>query len=127
MAGNTDGRDAAGQEPGADSTSTDAGWNAERRWWREHFRTRPYVADDRPFTAYEAAYRLGFDAACRNGSRPWREALPDLRNEWAAGPTPHDWAAVSGAVQDAFTRTARRRREAARQRAIVHGDAMLLV
>ncbi len=126
MAGNTDGRDATGQQSGADSTN-DTGWDAERRWWREQFRTRPYVADDRPFTTYEAAYRFGFVAARRNGSRPWREAVPGLRDEWAASDTPLDWAAVSGAVQDAFTRTARRRREAERRRAIVHGDAMLLV
>ncbi len=108
---------------------TVADWAADERWWREHYRSRPYVDATRTFADYAAAYRYGFDAARRTAHQRWREAEPVLRNDWEASRATlgASWSMMCGAVQDAWSRVTSREREQRRRRASIHGDAMLLV
>lgn len=57
-------------------------WTDEERWWRDNYRTRPYVDANRSFDEYRPAYRYGYESARRLGSRNWDEAEPELRAGW---------------------------------------------
>jgi uncharacterized protein (TIGR02271 family) len=58
---------------GVDPTEEDA-------YWRENYKSRPYVAQDKDYTAYSPAYRLGWES--RSKYKSFDEAEPDLRTRW---------------------------------------------
>jgi hypothetical protein len=80
-------------------------WEAEERWWRENYRTRPYVRADREFDWYSPAYRYGFESAVQHHGRSWDDAEPKLRVDWDSWPhrpPEADWNDVREPVRDAW-------------------------
>ena len=83
----------------------DDGWAREESWWREHYRTRPYVASERSFTFYQPALRYGFESASRYTGRHWDEVEPELRRGWQQWhPRGElDWEEARDLVRDAWS------------------------
>lgn len=81
-------------------------WDAERRWWRENFRSRPYVTADGEFDEYEPAWRYGFESAGHHHGREWNEVEPELREGWPhyehRGRRNPRWDEVRESVRDAW-------------------------
>ena len=80
-------------------------WQQEEQWWRENYRTRPYVSGDRGFDWYSPAYRFGVEAALRYHGRSWTEAEPEMRDAWEAWehrPPDAEWVDVKESVHDAW-------------------------
>lgn len=78
----------------------------EDAYWREHYASRPYVAAETPYTAYQPAYRFGWEGRGRYGQLDWEGAEPRLRADWqrAGGESVLGWEKASPAVRDAWMR-----------------------
>jgi uncharacterized protein (TIGR02271 family) len=55
---------------------------AEDAYWRENYKSRPYVAKDKDYSAYAPAYRLGVEACSTSKYKTFDEAEPELRTRW---------------------------------------------
>lgn len=88
-----------GVAEGLDPTVEDA-------YWRDNYRTRPYVEAGARYERYQPAYRYGWEARSRLGAKPWHESEAQLRGEWEAHPDSLglDWESASGAMRDAYDR-----------------------
>jgi hypothetical protein len=87
--------------------NTSSDWTTEESFWREHYRTRPYVQPNRSFDDYRPAYRYGFESANRIGTdRSWTDAEPELRSGWDRyeGRSQSTWEEVKESVRDAWDR-----------------------
>ena len=80
--------------------------NAEEEYWREHYATRTYARDDRPFLEYKPAYRYGADAHTRHPDRSFDEVESDLRQDWDRfkGTSSLTWDEARHAARDAWQR-----------------------
>jgi hypothetical protein len=74
--------------------------------WREHYRSRPYVASGEPYERYEPAYRYGWESCCRFDGQAFDEAEPELRREWDShrGRSELGWMEARPAARDAWDR-----------------------
>jgi hypothetical protein len=82
-------------------------WATEESWWRQHYRTRPYVESDRNFTHYQPAFRYGFENARRYSGRHWDEVEPELRRGWQQYHRGElEWEQAKDSVRDAWTHAA---------------------
>lgn len=85
-------------------------WQWDESWWRENFRDRPYVSDDRDFNYYSPAYRYGYEAAGKYQGQSWSDTERDLRTGWDKyeyrGVS--TWENVKDAVRDAWDRVTER-------------------
>lgn len=79
-------------------------WNDEERWWRENYRSRPYVEEGRDFEHYGPGYRYGYDSAGRYSGRSWSEAEPELRAGWDRYEHRNrsTWEEIKDSVRDAW-------------------------
>ena len=78
---------------------------AEDRYWREHFRSRPYVSQDCDYTLLRPAFRFGWESRIRYFDRTWEEAEPRLQRDWRRrheGTLP--WAQARLSARDAWER-----------------------
>jgi uncharacterized protein (TIGR02271 family) len=93
---------------------------AEEAYWREHYRSRPYVEEGADFELYLPAYLYGVEAEDRYRGRDFEEAEAELRKGWtrARGPSSLSWTRAREAVCDAFERTIQLREEQLRARKV---------
>lgn len=82
-------------------------WNDEDAYWREHYRTRPYVSTGTDeYILYQPGYRYGYEAANRYTGRDWNDVEADLAKGWST--YEHrgisTWEQIKGAVRDAWDR-----------------------
>lgn len=82
----------------------------ETEYWRQTYRSRPYVSPDAAFDDFEPAYRYGWESYGRTPGRPFNEVEPELQNNWAQqrGPRGLEWGQAREAVRDAWTRMEKR-------------------
>ena len=73
-------------------------------YWRDHYRSRPYVAAGKPFEEYQPAYRYGADARAQYANRKWEEVEADIERGWekAKGVSKMAWHDAKAAVKDAW-------------------------
>ena len=99
--------------PGSSGLVGTEDWNAERDYWRTNFSSRPYARTDRPFEAYEPAYRYGYESANRYGGRQWQDVERDLRSGWDRyehrGSSKSTWEEIKDATRDAWDRVTGKR------------------
>lgn len=90
----------------SESSERIATWADEDRYWKDNFRSRPYVTADRDYDYYAGAYRYGFESAPRYPGRSFDDAESDLRSGWDRyehrGRS--TWESVKDAVRDAWYR-----------------------
>ena len=82
-------------------------WTAEDTYWRDNYRTRPYVGNQHDYTHWQPAYRYGYESAQRYQNRKWDEVEKDLSSGWDKYEHRHGtstWEQVKGAVRDAWDR-----------------------
>jgi hypothetical protein len=84
-------------------------WAREEAWWRDNFRSRPYVREDRDFDHYLAAFRYGWEQAHRHDpGLGWSGVESDMMYGW--NDSPHRakdfsaWEEMKEAVRDAWQR-----------------------
>ncbi len=103
---------------GAPVPGSDLAWAAEDAYWRDNFRSRPYVLGD-DYERYRPAYRYGYEAGRRHVGRSWNQIERDLRAGWERyehrGGLPAAWEDVREAVRDAWDRVTGERRAEARK------------
>lgn len=82
----------------------------ESAYWRENYRTRPYVGADETFDTYEPAYRYGWESRSRNPERSFDEMESDLGRGWdkAKGNSQLGWERAKLATKDAWHRVERK-------------------
>ncbi len=81
----------------------------EDAYWRENFRSRPYVVVVDTYEVFQPAYRYGWEAYGLNHGRTFEEVEPELRTVWET--TPHaanlSWEKARNASRDAWHRVER--------------------
>jgi hypothetical protein len=87
--------------------ATDLSWDTEDTYWRDNFRSRPYVLGD-DYDRYRPAYRYGFESARHHVGRDWDDAELDLKTGWDRyehrGELKSTWEDIKDAVRDAWDR-----------------------
>lgn len=81
---------------------------AQNRYWREHFRSEPYYAQGKDFSAYEPAYRLGIEARNEYPNKQFSEVEDKLRMQYEAGQQGQrelDWTEAKQAARAAWDRS----------------------
>src|SRR5262252_9485891 len=78
----------------------------EAEYWREHYRRRPYYEPGTDFSAYEPAYRYGWESATDPTYRDlgFEEAEGRLRSEWSKCSPDSPWNRCRDVVRDAWDR-----------------------
>jgi hypothetical protein len=73
-------------------------------YWRENYRSRPYVEQGALFDDYGPAYRYGCDVVKRYAEKSFDEAEAEIRNDWsrARGASKLDWDRARHPVRDAW-------------------------
>jgi hypothetical protein len=81
----------------------------ESAYWRENYRSRPYVSGDEPFDTYEPAYRYGWESRNRHPGRRFEDVESDLGRGWdeARGASSLTWDRAKLATRDAWHRVER--------------------
>jgi len=107
MANRSDRDVSTGTSTGATGVSD---WATEERYWRDAWRTRPYVKADRGFDYYGPGYRYGYESASLYRGRNWNDIEDDLRSGWDRfeyrGQS--TWENIKDAVRDAWNRVTNR-------------------
>ena len=91
---------------GFKATDQQLDWGVEDTYWKDNWRSRPYVSADRDYDYYRPAYRYGYESAARYRGRTWEDAEADLRTGWDRYEHRGDsaWENVKEAVRDAWIR-----------------------
>lgn len=81
----------------------------ESEYWRQNYRRRPYYEPGTDYSAYEPAYRYGWESASHPDYRERRfdDAEPELERGWHDR-TGGDWNRTREAVRDAWHRVRNR-------------------
>ncbi|HET7747002.1 MAG TPA: hypothetical protein VFM29_06850 [Vicinamibacteria bacterium] len=81
----------------------------EDAYWRDNYRTRPYVTAGTAYDDYRPAYQYGWESYSKYRGRKFEDVEPDLRRDWERGQ--HNarlgWENAKGAVRDAWHRVER--------------------
>ncbi len=79
---------------------------AETAYWRDNYKSRPYVGSDSTFDHYEPAYRYGMDSFGQYRGRDFDEVEPHLSRDWnsARGTSTLTWDKAKHATRDAWNR-----------------------
>jgi hypothetical protein len=96
----------AGAVVGALAGKTKADPVAEDAYWRDNYRTRPYVDNGAAYDDYAPAYRHGVEAHTRYPNRAFDDIEQDLSRDWSnsRGKSSLDWDRAKHASRDAWTR-----------------------
>lgn len=75
-------------------------------YWRDNFRSRPYVDPSATYDDYGPAYSYGVDAHGRRKGRSFDDAESDLSRDWDKfkGKSKLTWERAKHAVKDAWNR-----------------------
>ena len=78
----------------------------EETYWRDNYRTRPYIDSTATFDDYAPAYRHGVEAHTRYPDRHFDEIESDLGRDWATsrGKSSLEWERAKHASRDAWSR-----------------------
>jgi hypothetical protein len=81
----------------------------EDKYWRDNYRTRPYVGADESYETYEPAYRYGWESRNKFQGKTWEQAEPELGRDWdrARGTSSLQWDRAKQATKDAWHRVER--------------------
>jgi hypothetical protein len=81
----------------------------EDKYWRDNYRTRPYVGADETYETYGPAYRYGWESRQKYQGKSWDEAEPELGRNWNSvrGTSSLQWERAKGATKDAWHRVER--------------------
>jgi hypothetical protein len=73
-------------------------------YWREHYKSRPYVLPDTPYETYREAYLFGWEARKRHAGLTFDDAVKELEREWNELRTDAmlTWQDAKEAVRDAW-------------------------
>ncbi|HET6882827.1 MAG TPA: hypothetical protein VFI31_21850 [Pirellulales bacterium] len=77
---------------------------AEDAYWREHFRTRPYVGDQDTYERFQPAYRYGWESRMEHAGHTFEEVEPQLRERWMTAAPSIGWDTARHATRDAWER-----------------------
>ena len=79
--------------------------DAEDTFWRNEFRTRPYVRPGASYDEYRDAYRYGWESRATNkAAKAWDTASKDLEKGWekAKRSSRLAWSEAKEAVRDGW-------------------------
>lgn len=80
----------------------------EDRYWRAHYRTRPYTDSNADYDRYRPAFRFGWESRIRYFDRGWDDVESALAHQWERR---HEselpWPRARGAARDAWERADR--------------------
>ena len=76
----------------------------EERYWREHYRTRPYASPDTRFEDLEPAYRYGWESRAAHPRERWEELEAQLEEGWRCRRCEQEWERARDPARDAFER-----------------------
>lgn len=78
----------------------------EEAYWRENYRSRPYVTTGAAFDDWGPAYMYGVDNYDRYQGRKWDEVEPELGREWTTsrGRSTLGWEHAKHAARDSWQR-----------------------
>ena len=78
----------------------------EDAYWRENYKTRPYVSSNDSYDDYAPAYRYGWESRSRNAGRRFSDVEDDLSRGWdkAKANSRLGWENAKAATRDAWTR-----------------------
>jgi hypothetical protein len=81
----------------------------ENAYWRDNYKSRPYVKADVAYHVYQPAYQYGWESRGRFVGRPWDEVETDLRTDWEKdhGQSELSWGEAGPAARDAWERVDR--------------------
>ena len=82
----------------------------EGEYWRKNFKNRPYYRPGKEYSAYEPAYRFGWEAAGRKeyAGKRFDEVEPDLERNWnSTQGGAARWTESREATRDAWKRVGR--------------------
>jgi len=95
---------------GFGATNEQLDLDAEERYWRDHWLSRPYATADRTFDDYWPAYRYGAECSVRYEARRWGDIEHDLQVGWEREEhRSGTWEHMKDAVRDAWERLTHRR------------------
>ena len=81
---------------------------AEDAYWRENYKTRPYVTGTTRYDEVAPAYRFGWEARQKHQGKKFEEVEPNLRQDWektrTSGATNLTWDKAGAAARDAWNR-----------------------
>ena len=78
----------------------------EHDYWRENFRSRPYVESQYTYDEYGPAYQYGWESQRRYGGQNFEDVETALSRDWdrAKGKSQLRWEQARGATRDAWDR-----------------------
>jgi hypothetical protein len=78
----------------------------EDAYWRDNYRTRPYVESGATYDEYQPAYRYGWETRARHHDRKFDDVENDLGRDWdrVKGKSRLTWEKAKHATRDAFHR-----------------------
>jgi hypothetical protein len=81
----------------------------EDAYWRENFKSRPYVVVLDSYEVYQPAYRHGWESYGSSRGRTFDQAESELRGLWEAGPYSASlpWDKARNATRDAWVHVER--------------------
>ena len=81
----------------------------EDEYWRENYKSRPYLEQGADYAASRPAYRYGWESYSRYEGRPFEEVEPELGREWESRPAGQSlgWSKARAAARDAWDRVDR--------------------
>ena len=81
----------------------------EDAYWRDNYKTRPYITSGQTYDTYRPAYQYGWESAGRYKGKKFDDVEPELRRNWETNPTYSrmQWDNAKGAVRDAWHRVER--------------------
>src|SRR4051812_49014907 len=84
------------------------GPTAEDAYWRENYKTRPYVTGNTRYDEVAPAYRFGWEARQKHQGKKFEEVEPNLRQDWettrASTGANLTWDKAGAAARDAWNR-----------------------
>jgi hypothetical protein len=85
----------------------------EYQYWKEHYRSRPYVKKGAVYDEYSPAYEYGWMAHGRYEGKTFEEVEPDLKREWESmgDKSRLSWDEARPAAHESWERVEARRRQ----------------
>ena len=82
------------------------GDTTEDEYWRNNYKTRPYVKPDVAYDDLHPAYKHGWESRTKHVDRKWDEVENDLGREWdkVKGKSRLEWEQAKDATRDAWDR-----------------------
>lgn len=90
----------------ASNTNGNSDWNAQNKYWRQEYSSRPYYKSTQKYSMYEPAYRYGVDMYNQHPDTPYSQlSQSDLEQGWsqARGESKLSWNQAQAATRDAYT------------------------